>query len=348
MNQDLKASKKTDHIFAMTTKIGFWQFAKKTSPDLSFGYSIDDQARALILVLFLYKKTKAKKYLHLSKIYLSFIEKAQRPDGFFHNFADMKGKFIDNIGSQDCFGRTIWALGTCQLFGTKEIKERAGKIFAKAKNNLRKLRYIRSRAYALLGLLQFDQKNQDEKIKKITKNFADNMVKRFNQSSDSRWKFFERKLIYANAILPYALLCAHQLFKKEEYLAVGLESLDFLDRICRHKKYPAPVGFEGWYEKGKKGALFGQQPIDVCDMILAAAKAFYLTKEEKYFKMAIRWFSWFFGNNVYRLTIYDKKTGGCRDGILKDGINSNEGAESTICFHLANLEIADLNKRKNG
>ena len=180
MKQFYLSKKKTDHIFSMTTDIGFWQFAKGSSPDLEYGYSIDDQTRALILALFLYKKTGQKKFLALAKVYLNFVKRAQRPEGYFHNYANDKGKFIDRIGSQDCLGRAVWALGTGLDLGTKGTKATARKVYKKAKGNLKNLRYIRSKAYATLGLLSIHKAEKDEEAGEIAKNFADFICKDSN------------------------------------------------------------------------------------------------------------------------------------------------------------------------
>lgn len=344
MKKKLVWRRKTDHIFKMTTPTGFYQFANGTTPNKKFGYSIDDQARALILALFLYHENKQNKYLNLAKIYLNFIARAQRTDGLFHNFANAEGRFIDSVGSQDCFGRTIWALGVCMRFGTKNMKQKAKKIFNKAKKKIAKLRYIRSKAYALLGILFIIEEEKNDELEKVGLSLANFMIRKFKANSRGSWQFFEDRLIYANAILPYALLSAFDFNHNQEYKKIGLSSFNFLDKTCRSKGLPAPIGFDGWYKRGGKKALFGQQPIDVCDMILAAEKAFSLTQDKKYIKIMKDWFAWFFGNNVANLVLWDQKTGGCHDGILSQGLNPNEGAESTICFHLSAQAMKNFKK----
>ena len=333
---------KTDHIFSLTNRIGIYQFACGTIPDQKYGYSIDDQARALILALILYRQKKEGRYLKIARIYLNFIKRAQLKDGRFHNFADFRGRFTDRVGSEDSFGRTIWALGICQRYGPKDIKQRAEKIFRKSKPKIKKLRYIRSKAYAALGLVLIYQAKKDPEIKEELLKIFKYLTKKFKENSSGRWQFFENKLIYANAILPLALLSIFETLGNQKALVQSLKSLNFLNRVCRMKGFPAPIGFEGWYSRGRKKFQFGQQPIDVCDMVLAAIKAFEINKGKKYSQMAKDWFSWFLGKNIYHLKMYDSKTGGCYDGIFKTGINPNQGAESTICFHLANLAISKL------
>lgn len=342
MKNKINFSKKFDHIFKMTTQIGIYQFANGTTPDKNFGYSLDDQARALILVLFLYRQNKKRKFLKIARIYLDFIKRAQLEDGRFHNFADFRGRFTDRVGSEDSFGRTIWALGVCQSYGPKDIKQRAEKIFKKLRPKIEKLRYIRSKAYAALGLVVIYQAKKDPEIKEELSRIFKYLTKKFKENSSGRWQFFENKLVYANGILPYVLLSSYNYFPNPEYKKVGLKTLDFLNRVCRFKNLPAPIGNQGWYIKGGKKALLDPQPIDVCDMVLAAGAAFDLTKNKKYLKMMREWFAWFFGHNIYGFIFYDRKTGGCHDGIRNKKLNPDEGAESTICFHLANLEISKL------
>lgn len=345
MNSEVFTAKKTNHIFVMTTKIGFYQFAEKTTPNRKFGFSIDDQARALILALLLYQQKKEKKYLALAKIYLNFIERAQRKDGYFHNFADAQGKFIDKIGSEDCFGRAIWALGFCQGFGPENIRQRAEKIFNQAFKNIAKIHYLRSKAYLLLGLLDYWALVKTGKIEKICRLLACSLQRQYKKNSQKNWHFFEKKLTYANAILPYALLSNYEVFKNKKDKEVGLKTLNFLDRACRFKGFPAPIGNQGWYERGGKKAKLDPQPIEAADMVLAAVKAYQVTGSKKYYKMAKEWFAWFLGNNIFGYCFFDKKTGGCHDGTRGKKLNPDEGAESTILFHLADLALKSINKK---
>jgi len=333
-----------NHIYQMTSKIGFYQFAKGSTPDLKFGYSIDDQARALILAIEIYRQSGDKKFLKLAEIYLNFIKQAQLPSGFFHNFADKDGKFIDRIGSMDSFSRTIWALGFTISKNIPKLSSRAQIIWEKSSKNIKIFKHIRPIAFSLLGLCYYIKVRPEKKFKKLLENLSESLIKKYKENSQKNWNWFEKKLVYSNAIIPYSLLCAYEILKKEQYKKIAQESLDFLNKTCKVKDKPAPIGFEGWFPRNGQKAIFGQQPIDAADMVLANVKAFQITKDKKYKIKAQFWFSWFFGNNLLNKPLYNKKSGGCFDGLFKDKVNPNQGAESTILFHLANQEIKNLEK----
>jgi len=337
---------KFDHILKMTSRIGFYQFAKITSPDFRFGYSLDDQARALILAIKLYQNTDQSKFKKIAKIYLRFILRAQMASGLFHNFANQKGEFVDNIGSEDCFGRVIWALGYTIYSNISQFKNRALKIWQKAAKNLDSIEPLRSRSFIILGLYYYLKKNPEEKYLNIFKKIADSVISDYQKNSTKDWQWFENALFYSNAIIPYSLFKAYQIIKNQIYFGTAVKSLNFLNQICREDGKPAPIGSDGWYLRGKKKALFRQQPIDVADMVLANSEAFYLTQEEKYSSQAQFWFSWFLGNNLLGKKLYNPEDGGCRDGLFSDQLNPNQGAESTILFQLANLALKDLERSK--
>ena len=329
------------YIHSMTTKLGIVQHAKLDIPDLRFGYSIDDQARALIAVAkyctLFQKNTRFKNLLH---IYLNFISKASQKNKFFHNFMDREGNFIDQEGSEDSYGRTMWSLGYIARNNElpKYICQKAKKLFYANLHLAKRLTYIRAKSYLILGLYYLKESDWVEKI-------ADSIVKMYNDHLLDGWKWFEDKMVFANAIIPYALLRSYKLTKKNIYLKIAMESFDFLDSVCRKDNVPSPIGQNGWYKRGGKRAWFDQQAIDVADMVLCASEIVSITNDQKYHSKACEWFMWFHGNNVHKLSLYDYATGGCYDGITKKGINLNEGAESVLVYLLAHLKIKNINKK---
>jgi len=335
---------KFDHIFKMTSRVGFYQFADKSHPDFRFGYSIDDQARALIMAIKLYQDTNELKFKRIAKIYLKFISRAQVASGLFHNFANNKGEFTDNIGSEDCFGRVIWALGYTIFSDIFKLNNRALKIWHKAVKNFDLIKPVRSRSFIILGLYYYLKKKPEKKYLDILEELANNLIKDYQKNSFKDWLWFENKLTYSNAIMPYSLFKTYRIVKNQKYLEIARKSLDFLNQVCKEKGKPAPIGFDGWYRRGKNKALFGQQPIDAADMVLANLEVYYLTHEKKYSEEAKLWFSWFLGNNLLGEKLYNSQDGGCRDGLFSDRPNPNQGAESTILFHLANLSLKDLER----
>lgn len=323
------------YIQNMTTELGMVQHAKLDVPDLRFGYSIDDQSRALIAIWkYCMLFDNVKKYKNLIQIYLKFIDSAAQKDKYFHNFMDQEGNFIDEEGSEDSYGRTMWSLG--YVAGNDKIlpglARKAKKIFYEHLGKSSNLHYIRAKAYVLLGLCHLKENKQIEIV-------ANQIVNEFNKNHTLGWQWFEDGLFFANAIIPYTLARVYKLTKNKKYLDVAIKSFKFLDRECRYKNIPAPIGQDGWYTKNGKKALFDQQAIDAADMVLCAVAIYGNTKQKKYIDIACDWFGWFYGNNIHKINLYDYATGGCYDGITKEGVNLNEGAESVLVYLLAYLKI---------
>lgn len=346
MAQNITSKIKPDqrHILAMTDQFGFMQFAKRTAPDKRFGYSIDDQARALILSLMWDRQFHDSRLEKIAGIYLKFIEQAIEPDGF-HNFFGINHRRLKEVRSQDAIGRTFWALGYAMQAHLPKVGEKAQKIFDQQLPVINRLEALRSQAFTLLGLCYyknsrlFSESSQKQTIVRLAKSLANNLVQAFESVSRDGWRWFEDRLVYSNAILPWSLLIASETLHDRHYFEIGQKSFDWLHQVSQSDGKPAPIGADGWYEKGKKKALFRQQPIDVADMVIVASELFKVTYDNKYGRWAIGWFDWFLGNNLLGITLYDKNTGGCRDGLFPKLVNPNEGAESTIMFWMAYLVL---------
>lgn len=332
-----------------TTNKGIWQHAIGMEPDKKMGYSIDDVARGLIVVneasrLFPEEKTQANdlSFEKLSGIYLDFISANQIQNGRFHNFTDQNGSPIDDEGSPDSFGRTIWAVcHTLENGITPALKLKAKKILDKAMPNLKVMDFIRSNSFMLLGFctLSSEEKNN---YKTMAMSMAENILDRYKKSSSSGWEWFESDVRYSNGAIPLALLRYYSGYAgSREILNVSLASLDFLLKISRHGNYPSPVGNRGWYEQGKKPALYDQQPVDAAAMVLASLEAFSATKDEKYKIAAEEWLSWYEGNNILGKSLLETD-GAVHDGINEGWINPNCGAESVVTHILARLRWIEI------
>lgn len=329
------------YIQNMTTELGMVQHAKLDVPDLRFGYSIDDQSRALIAIWkYCLLFDHLKKYKYLIQVYLKFIETAAQNDKFFHNFMDQEGNFIDEEGSEDSYGRTMWSLG--YVAGNNKIlpilSRKAKKIFYEQLNKGKRLHYLRAKAYLLLGLVHLKEKTKAKAI-------ADQIVNEFENNHTSNWQWYENGLYFANAIIPYALARIYEISKTKKYLDTAIKSFEFLDKECRYKNIPAPIGQDGWYVKNAKKAIFDQQAIDAADMVMCAVALYDNTKQKQYIDKAYQWFDWFYGNNIHKINLYDYATGGCYDGITKEGVNLNEGAESVLVYLLAYLKVIKTIKK---
>jgi uncharacterized protein YyaL (SSP411 family) len=168
------------------------------------------------------------------------------------------------------------------------------------------------------------------------------MTEKFRAASKQDWQWYEQTLTYDNAKLPHALIEAYSAVKKPEYLSIGLDSLDFLLKTQLINGFFIPIGNNGWYQQGGTRAVYDQQPIEASATVEAAANAFYATQKKSYAKVAREVFDWFLGKNTLKVMVYNPVTGGCFDGINSEHVNMNQGAESTISYLLARLEIERL------
>lgn len=325
------------HLKRLTTKDGLIQHADLDVPDPSFGYSIDDNARALIVCLWHYKIFKDPSILQLADIYFSYLKKVEREDGTFHNFVSFSEKILDQEGSEDSIGRAVWALGEviASQPGT-ELAERAETILKRSIIDKHlDHEHVRTKAYILLGLLSAglldDAKKWAEKLKKI-----------FRDNSKKDWVWFEDGLYYANGILPYALARASIFLNDKELEEIAVKSFDWLDEVSTHDGIPSPIGQNGWYQRGKEKALYDQQPLEAADMVLAASELYLLTKEGKYLERSVEWYEWYEGKNIQQKSLINTNTGGIHDALTPHGINGNQGAESIVTYLLAYLALTNI------
>ncbi len=330
-----------NHLIKLTDDFGVIQFVNKNEPQISLGYALDDNARAMIVFCMHYDIYKDVSKLEFIKKYLDLIRYVQQSDGKLYNFVDKKKKINLKLWSEDAYGRAMWSLGF--LMNTEgipnELKKEAEQIFNKARQVINKIRSPRAVAFIMLGLYFYNKsKPSSENIRQI-KELADYLVKLYKDCSSSEWQWFEEYLTYSNSKLPEALFYAYLTTKDKKYLGIARSCLDFLGDITIENGMFEPIGQNGWYMKNGKKARFDQQPVDTASMVQTLLLANKVTKEDSYLRDAITVFQWFLGRNCLNRMIYDELTGGCSDGIGESSINQNQGAESTICYLMASLEI---------
>ncbi len=326
------------HLKHLTTSRGLIQHAKLDEPDPRFGYSIDDNARAMILCLWYYELTPEPELLKLFDIYFGFIQRAKNAHGRFHNFFDISGKPLDDEGSKDAFGRVIWALGeTIRRHPKPGIRQTALELLNWAKINPDDQSISRTTAYTFLGL---SEAGQDETARKL----LTVLTERYASNATADWPWFDGFLTYANAILPYTLAVGAKLYNDNAAAKIAVESFAWLDKVSRKDGVCAPIGQNGWYFKGKDRAIYDQQPLEAADMILAATALYDLTGDKQYIAVAENWLSWYDGNNMQQASLLNPKTDGIFDGITPSGANLNQGAESIVTYTLAYLKLAAIRK----
>ena len=326
------------HIFRMTDDTGMFQHTKYAVPDPSRGYTADDNARALIMAVLFFERTRKQKYLDLIVRYLRFLLVAQN-GAWFRNFMDYDRHFIEEKGSQDCFGRCIWALGftASRPALPAGFRETAEFLLRQTVPGCHELTFLRSKAYALIGLHHWRNGQSRELLTQL----ASALGVTYEHGAGTGWKWFEDELTYCNAVLPWAMLAAHETTKEKKFLEIGLESLDFLLSVTFAGGVFRPVGCKGWFRKGQTPAEFDQQPVEACETLLSCLKAYELTGKDMYRECAGQCLDWYTGQNSLGVSLIDPETGGCMDGLTPEGANRNEGAESLVSWEISSLTWAE-------
>lgn len=334
------------HVKAMTTEFGMLQFSKINKPDIQSGYTLDDNARALIAMCQHYKQYRNEDSLKYIGIYLNFIDYCQLYDGRFLNYVDYNTNFTaqnKNENLEDSAGRAMWALGYVVSLSSilpEELGKKAEGMFQKTLSLTKNIHSTRAMAFIIKGLYYYNRQVKDADNLLYIKLFADRLVQMYRHEADADWKWFEGYLTYANSVLPEALLLCHAVTGNKVYGEIAKESFDFLLSIIMNDDSIKVISNRGWYFKGNNKAQYGEQPIDVAYTILALRKFHDIFKDEKYLTMMENSFNWFLGNNHLQQVVYNPCTGGCFDGLEEHGVNLNQGAESTLSYLMARLTIS--------
>lgn len=332
------------HIFRMTDDTGMFQHTMYNVPDLAKGYTTDDNARALLMAVKLYERKRQDKYLMLIYRYLAFIMHAQNECGHFRNFMTYERKFTESQGSEECFGRCLWALaytmGSPAL--SAGLKDACASAIKRALPVVCSLDCLRGQAYAVIGLSLIDGPAYNDLILRL----ADSIAQRFELCAGDDWRWFEDSLTYDNAVLPWAMFAAFEKIGQERLLCIARESMAFLDRDAFRDGYFRPVGCNGWKMRGGESALYDQQPVEASMSTLAHLVAFAVTGDEAMLTLARKSFAWYTGENSRSESMIDAETGGCYDGIMESGLNRNQGAESIVGYCIAKLALDHVELHK--
>lgn len=337
-NNDLPEIK-LNHLTKLTDNFGIIQFANHDVPDINSGYALDDNARAMIVAAKHYQIYQDQHSLNLIATYLNSISHVQQEDGSLLNLTNYKREITEF--SDDAHGRGLWALGYLISIPNIpiDLKNHAQQIFTKALHIADKITSPRAVAFTILGLYYFQQVNFSSKNQERIKKFADHLVSLYHDSASPEWQWFESSLSYSNSKLPEALLYAYLATGENKYLQVAKTTLDFLCETTFENGFFIPVGQNGWYVKKGQKAYFDQQPVDTASMVQTLTLAYQISQNKDYQHKAITAFHWFLGNNSLKQMIYNESTGGCHDGLGEFSINLNQGAESTISYLMARLDL---------
>jgi glycosyltransferase involved in cell wall biosynthesis len=338
---------KFDHLKTLTDDTGILQHANYTIPNRLHGYCTDDNARALMVVAIAHKYmfTDSTYFDSLCDLYLSFLQYAFNDENKrFRNFMSYSRQWTEKVGSDDSNGRAIWGLGkvVAHLENPGQMAM-STTLFNKAVIAVEHFKSPRAIAFSLVGIHAYLQKfGGDSEVRRIREIAANRLFDQFKSNAEENWCWLENSLSYANGKLPHALLLSGQWMQRNDMTDMGLKSLEWLLSIQTEKDHFVPIGNAGWYKKGGTKARFDQQPIEANAMIEACVEAFNITRDKMWIDNAVMCFNWFLGLNDLNMPLYDPKTGGCRDGLMADGINQNEGAESSLAWLLSLMTLHKL------
>jgi hypothetical protein len=333
---------KLDHLRHMTDETGMLQHAVFTVPNYREGYTTDDNARAL-MVSALLEEAGSGVAFDLSSRYLAFVWYAFNTEtGRFRNVMDYQRRWREDSISDDSHGRTLWSLGT--VLGrsvSPALHNMAGWMFEQALPAIINTTSPRAWAFALIGTHEYLRRFAgDRKANQVRDALANRLLTMYKNNRTDEWRWFENELTYCNAALSHALIMSGKWIPNAEMMDAGFESLRWLADLQRADAgHFVPIGSNGFYKKGGERARFDQQPVEAQAMVSACLEAYKISSNKRWHKESRRAFEWFLGRNDLSIPIYDPTTGGCRDGLHPDRPNENQGAESTLAFLQALMEL---------
>lgn len=335
---------KLDHLHRLTDSTGILQHAIFTIPNYAEGYTTDDNARALMVSVLLEELGNGAAF-DLASRYLAFLWYAFNPEnGRFRNYMDYQHRWLEERGSDDCHGRALWALGTVLgRSASLPLQGTATRLFEHALPAILETTSPRAWAFALIGIHEYLRRfTGDRMVSQVRKELATRLLALYQAHATPDWCWFENRLTYCNASLPQALLLCGEAIPDPAMSDIALQSLRWLADLQHangENGHFVPIGTQGFFLKGGQRARFDQQPVEAQAMVSACLEAYRITGHSFWRKEAERAFEWFLGRNDLNLSLYDPTTGGCRDGLHPDRANENQGAESTLAFLQALLEL---------
>lgn len=332
---------KLSHLRRMTDDTGLLQHAVYDVPNYDEGYCVDDNARALMLVTMVdyLGLGEGEKVRELAAKYMAFIWHSFNPlIGRFRNFMSYERRWLEKVGSEDSHGRALWALGfTCNRSKSAKRAIVARRLFLDGLHAAEAFTSPRAWAFALNGFDEYLQsQGSDEAVEVLREELVDRLIRSYQLNSEPDWRWYEGIVAYSNAIIPHAMIVSGRSMGREDAVAIGIESLEWLTAIQTSESGSfSPIGSHGHYRKGCECARFDQQPIEAFCTIKACQAAYRVTNDPKWISITRLAFDWFLGLNDLGQPLYDLGSGGCRDGLHPDGVNENMGAESTLAFLLS-------------
>jgi glycosyltransferase involved in cell wall biosynthesis len=329
-----------NHLRRLTDETGILQHARFMIPSRMHGYTTDDNARALVVALTSQDFVSDRDLLNeLICRYLGFLDYALDDQSRrFRNLLTYERTWMQRTQNEDSHARALWALGNAVSMSKEESRTgMAMDLFERALPALEDFKSPRGWAFALLGIVAYRRLfSGDRTTRRYGEMLAEQLFRLYQDNCSDEWPWIEEQVTYENGRIPQALILAGMDMGREEMIKAGLRLLRWLVQVQKDPDgHFAPVGNRGWYTRNGKKARFDQQPVEAAAMVEACLSAGAASGEEFWFEEAVCCFEWFLGRNDLQTPLYDFSTGGCCDGLDANGINQNQGAESTLSWLLA-------------
>jgi len=318
----------------MVDDIGILQFSKQDFPDYQSGYTLDDNARALIVSL-----SMGESAYPYALRFLNCLEQAQRPGGSWSNFY-YEGKYFSDFDSEDSIGRALLACSAATRCDWPDVASLARKILINQLPAVKSFTSPRAIAYALLGLCKGEMPCPDKIRHEMVSLLAAYLTGLYSRTRSRDWMWFENYITYCNGILPHALFSVYAFNSDKKCLKIAHESLNFLNGILFSQGYLNIVGNQGWYHRNGKLPRFDQQPVDAASIAFACWEAYQNLGKREYMELAHLAHNWYRGRNIHGLSLYNEVSGGCHDALTENGLNLNQGAEAVLSLLLTDLLMA--------
>ena len=321
------------HLDRMTDSTGLVQHAIYGIPRRESGYTTDDNARALRLCTRLWGRHPDDRMLARISCYLSFLEHARCPLMGFRNLLGYRRDWLDTTGTGDWQGQAVLALA--EVLGSRlpeSFRALAEELITTVLPTVAELRSLRAQAYVIMAWSHLRKEGMPlvRRLEAVCEQAALRLTAAYERSQRPDWPWFESRMTYANAVLPHSLFLAAERWPDGPFLMVAEQTFGFLVRETTTNGLFWPVGNRDWYAQGESRSPYDQQPVEASTMAEAALAACTVRPEAGHRATFLRAHAWFEGRNSLGLALFDPLTGGCCDGLQPDGLNRNQGAESTL------------------
>jgi hypothetical protein len=340
------------HFLSLCDDTGLLQHALHCVPDRSHGYCIDDNARAMLVACRLNRPGEQPLPDSLTARFAAFIQHAWNRDRKrFRNFLSFDRRWLEELGSEDSHGRTLWALGECVRTGrTPSLRQWARSLFAEALPAVESFTSPRGWSFTLLGLDGYcSVVLESTDANRLRQVLADRLMALLAACELPEWEWFEDCLAYDNARLPQALIMTGGALNARSYVSAGLRSLRWLTRLQTSSASTfRPIGSHSFGASRRAPQAFDQQPLEAAATISACLAASRADSDPVWRTEAARAFAWFLGSNDLSVPLVDVETGSCRDGLHPDRANENRGGESAVSYLLSLAEMREAAATSHG